>query len=155
MELCFKCFRSFQAYCPGPSGRSEPSFGRRKRSVSESPTEFDGTAEPLIGGDDMEDDDEVSVVNGTVVHDSKVHKNGTKDTDESNADDLEANASEMPEQVREMIEVNQDVHNLLAADQKVIKSLVHFIPCRSSSPVKKCNKTPWPERWLLRRKLSA
>lgn len=122
--------------------------------MSESPTEFDGTAEPLIG-DDMEDDDEVSVVNGTVVHDSKMHKNGTKDTDESNADDLEANASEMPEQVREMIEVNQDVHNLLAADQKVIKSLVPFIHCRSSNHVKKCNKTPLPGRWLLRKKLSA
>lgn len=28
-----------QAYCPGQSGRSEPSFGRRKRSLNETETE--------------------------------------------------------------------------------------------------------------------
>lgn len=102
----------------------------------------------------MDDDDEVSVVNGTVVHDVKVHKNATKNTDESNAEDLEANASEMPEQVREMIEVIKNLQNWLAADQKVIKSLVLFIHYRSSSLVRKCNKTRLPERWLLRKRLS-
>nr|XP_029728746.1 uncharacterized protein LOC109408167 isoform X3 [Aedes albopictus] len=92
------------AYCPGPSGRSEPSFGRRRRSVPENGTDFDGTAEPLTGRDMDDDEDEVSVVNGTVMHDLKVNKNATKDGEESTADDLETNASEMPEQVREMIE---------------------------------------------------
>ncbi|XP_062544649.1 uncharacterized protein LOC134211609 isoform X11 [Armigeres subalbatus] len=91
------------AYCPGPSGRSEPSFGRRRRSVSENPTDFDGTAEPLIG-EEMSDDDEVSIVNGTVIHDTNLNKNETKESVDSNVDDLDANASEMPEQVREMIE---------------------------------------------------
>ncbi|KXJ78612.1 hypothetical protein RP20_CCG004114 [Aedes albopictus] len=95
------------AYCPGPSGRSEPSFGRRRRSVPENGTDFDGTAEPLTGRDMDDDEDEVSVVNGTVMHDLKVNKNATKDGEESTADDLETNASEMPEQVREMIEVFQ------------------------------------------------
>lgn len=95
----------FQAYCPGPSGRSEPSFGRRKRSVEENATEFDGTAEPLIGSD-IDDEDEVSVVNGTVINETKPNKNATKDKDDAEVGDLEANASEMPEQVREMIEVN-------------------------------------------------
>ncbi|XP_021699664.1 uncharacterized protein LOC5570873 isoform X9 [Aedes aegypti] len=92
------------AYCPGPSGRSEPSFGRRRRSVSENPTDFDGTAEPLTSSNTDDDDDEVSIVNGTVIRDTKVLKNGTKDGEDSTGDDLEANASEMPEQVREMIE---------------------------------------------------
>ncbi|XP_038119650.1 uncharacterized protein LOC6030862 isoform X6 [Culex quinquefasciatus] len=91
------------AYCPGPSGRSEPSFGRRKRSVEENATEFDGTAEPLIGSD-IDDEDEVSVVNGTVINETKPNKNATKDKDDAEVGDLEANASEMPEQVREMIE---------------------------------------------------
>ncbi|XP_039448084.1 uncharacterized protein LOC120427296 [Culex pipiens pallens] len=94
------------AYCPGPSGRSEPSFGRRKRSVEENATEFDGTAEPLIGSD-IDDEDEVSVVNGTVINETKPNKNASKDKDDAEVGDLEANASEMPEQVREMIEVFQ------------------------------------------------
>lgn len=33
------CLLKIQAYCPGQSGRSEPSFGRRKRSLNETETE--------------------------------------------------------------------------------------------------------------------
>ncbi|XP_055629056.1 uncharacterized protein LOC129770335 [Toxorhynchites rutilus septentrionalis] len=94
------------AYCPGPSGRSEPSFGRRKRSVSEESTEFDGTAEPLVG-DSIENDDEVAIVNGTLMNDNRTDKNSTNAGDETSANDLDSNGNEMPEHVREMIEVFQ------------------------------------------------
>ncbi|XP_035910357.1 uncharacterized protein LOC118511407 isoform X4 [Anopheles stephensi] len=93
------------AYCPGPSGRSEPSFGRRKRSI-ENATETIGTAEPLVAGSDDQEDDEVSIVNGTMVH-----ENATKDAKEKDAgtgtiaSEAEVTSpGEMPEQVREMIE---------------------------------------------------
>ncbi|XP_058063353.1 uncharacterized protein LOC131213340 [Anopheles bellator] len=106
------------AYCPGPSGRSEPSFGRRKRSL-ENGTEFDGpAAEPLVGGgssqiagDGVNEDGEVLVVNGTVV-------NGSASTVRANPGDASAEANveassasgEMPEQVREMIETRSYRH---------------------------------------------
>lgn len=145
---------SFQAYCPGPSGRSEPSFGRRRRSVPENGTDFDGTAEPLTGRDMDDDEDEVSVVNGTVMHDLKVNKNATKDGEDSTADDLETNASEMPEQVREMIEVIQSLHDNQASIQKVIESLVLFILYRCSNRVKRCSRTRLPGRWWLHKRPS-
>ncbi|XP_055609917.1 uncharacterized protein LOC129756893 isoform X6 [Uranotaenia lowii] len=92
------------AYCPGPSGRSEPSFGRRKRSVSEeSPSEMDGTAESLIG-EDIDEDEDISIVNGTVTHESKVRRNGTFSSEDINPNNIDPNSNEMAEQVREMIE---------------------------------------------------
>lgn len=150
----FYNYEFLQAYCPGPSGRSEPSFGRRRRSVSENPTDFDGTAEPLTSSNTDDDDDEVSIVNGTVIRDTKVLKNGTKDGEDSTGDDLEANASEMPEQVREMIEVIQSIRSILASIQKVIKSLALFTLYRFSNPVKRCNRTRLPGKWLLHKRPS-
>ncbi|XP_049541648.1 uncharacterized protein LOC125954961 [Anopheles darlingi] len=111
------------AYCPGPSGRSEPSFGRRKRSASENGTEFAGTAEPLVGAEgtqvgdndfDVEDqhlaEDEVLVVNGTMVNGSAPVKTKDAPGEGQTAAAVETASTttgEMPEQVREMIEVFQ------------------------------------------------
>ncbi|XP_041770696.1 uncharacterized protein LOC121592890 isoform X5 [Anopheles merus] len=95
------------AYCPGPSGRSEPSFGRRKRSL-ENGTETIGTAEPLVAAspDPADDeDDEVSIVNGTMVNENATSaktRDASGDTITAEADT--ASPTEMPEQVREMIE---------------------------------------------------
>ncbi|XP_055531527.1 uncharacterized protein LOC129722245 isoform X6 [Wyeomyia smithii] len=91
------------AYCPGPSGRSEPSFGRRKRSAPDTPLELDGTAEPLIG-ENLNEEEEISIVNGTVISNNSTNKNSTKEGEKSNPNDVDANAGDMPEQVREMIE---------------------------------------------------
>uniref|UniRef100_A0A8W7P3G9 No mechanoreceptor potential A n=1 Tax=Anopheles coluzzii TaxID=1518534 RepID=A0A8W7P3G9_ANOCL len=96
------------AYCPGPSGRSEPSFGRRKRSL-ENGTETIGTAEPLVAAnpDPADDeDDEVSIVNGTMVNENATSaktRDASGDTITAEADTT--SPTEMPEQVREMIEV--------------------------------------------------
>ncbi|XP_061501925.1 uncharacterized protein LOC1270003 isoform X6 [Anopheles gambiae] len=95
------------AYCPGPSGRSEPSFGRRKRSL-ENGTETIGTAEPLVAAnpDPADDeDDEVSIVNGTMVNENATSaktRDASGDTITAEADTT--SPTEMPEQVREMIE---------------------------------------------------
>ncbi|XP_058121637.1 uncharacterized protein LOC131287104 [Anopheles ziemanni] len=96
------------AYCPGPSGRSEPSFGRRKRSI-ENGTDFAGTAEPLIGVKDLDEDDEVvSIVNATMVNENATNAK-EKDLSSSSTPEVApggeaTSTSEMPEQVREMIE---------------------------------------------------
>lgn len=73
------------AYCQGASGRNEPSFGRRRRSLN-----------------DTDDDNEGSTkINGTlIVSDPK--RNATGDIDD---DDDDENTIDFPEQVREMIEV--------------------------------------------------
>uniref|UniRef100_A0A2C9GRZ8 No mechanoreceptor potential A n=1 Tax=Anopheles arabiensis TaxID=7173 RepID=A0A2C9GRZ8_ANOAR len=98
------------AYCPGPSGRSEPSFGRRKRSL-ENGTETIGTAEPLVAANPDpadDDDDEVSIVNGTMVNENATSaktRDAIGDTITAEADTT--SPTEMPEQVREMIEVFQ------------------------------------------------
>ncbi|XP_040156461.1 uncharacterized protein LOC120896418 isoform X7 [Anopheles arabiensis] len=95
------------AYCPGPSGRSEPSFGRRKRSL-ENGTETIGTAEPLVAANPDpadDDDDEVSIVNGTMVNENATSaktRDAIGDTITAEADTT--SPTEMPEQVREMIE---------------------------------------------------
>uniref|UniRef100_A0AAG5D679 No mechanoreceptor potential A n=1 Tax=Anopheles atroparvus TaxID=41427 RepID=A0AAG5D679_ANOAO len=101
------------AYCPGPSGRSEPSFGRRKRSI-ENGTDFAGTAEPLVAMKDLDEDndDEVSIVNATMVNENAT---SAKDTGSASGTPVigqasggeSTSSSEMPEQVREMIEVFQ------------------------------------------------
>lgn len=76
------------AYCQGASGRNEPSFGRRRRSLN-----------------DTADDNETSAsgkINGTlVISDQK--RNATGDNDDDDEDN--ENSIDFPEQVREMIEV--------------------------------------------------
>lgn len=73
------------AYCQSASGRNEPSFGRRRRSLN-----------------DTADDNEVSEskrINGTLIDGAK-RKNATGDDDDDDEDSID-----FPEQVREMIEV--------------------------------------------------
>uniref|UniRef100_A0A336LTK1 CSON004351 protein n=1 Tax=Culicoides sonorensis TaxID=179676 RepID=A0A336LTK1_CULSO len=72
------------AYCPGPSGRSEPSFGRRRRSINETFT-FEN-----------EDFNE----NSTTIQGQVMERRIDNDIDED--EDVE---ELIPEQVREMIEV--------------------------------------------------
>ncbi|XP_055379401.1 uncharacterized protein LOC129610746 isoform X3 [Condylostylus longicornis] len=69
------------AYCPGPSGRSEPSFGRKRRSINE--TEY------------IED-----ATNSTTELITNTEKNDTKIIENS-----DGNSPDEAEQVREMIEV--------------------------------------------------
>lgn len=86
------------AYCQGASGRNEPSFGRRRRSLND--TDDD---------DDNDDDDDVDAdsnmsesqqINGALIV-SSAKRNGTG-SDDDNDDE---NTIDFPEQVREMIEV--------------------------------------------------
>ena len=83
------------AYCPGPSGRSEQSFGRRKRSANE--TILDEKSETDIS--DNFDDDTISIINATITHDQNSTNKGDSDKELINDELLE------PEHVREMIEV--------------------------------------------------
>ncbi|XP_055917289.1 uncharacterized protein LOC129949703 isoform X1 [Eupeodes corollae] len=76
------------AYCPGPSGRQEPSFGRRRRSLNE--TEVD-----LIEDNSNEEK------NSTLLNSGEFNKTITE-IDEAKSEQIEV---EEPEQVREMIEV--------------------------------------------------
>lgn len=78
------------AYCPGPSGRSEPSFGRRKRDIN-------GTVVSSVDSavNDTDSDDWINV-----------SSTGVDATDSTTANpDGESGTPEVPEQVREMIEV--------------------------------------------------
>lgn len=78
------------AYCPGPSGRSEPSFGRKKREIN-------GT---LIAQATIQlNETELNETQGDTVEVSS-----TDDTTIYNTEDEDI-ASDFPEQVREMIEV--------------------------------------------------
>lgn len=74
------------AYCPGASGRSEPSFGRRKREIN-------GTiiSEGIINGTLPSETTTITIENG----------NKTASSDGDNAED----EVDLQEQVREMIEV--------------------------------------------------
>lgn len=75
------------AYCPGQAGRSEPSFGRRKRSLNET----------------TPDDDE-DRVNGTTI--TTTTTTTAKTTDAVVDDDTKQTTNnDYPEHVREMIEV--------------------------------------------------
>lgn len=71
------------AYCPGQAGRSEPSFGRRRRSLNDTETDTDGDATTTVV---------TQVVNGT-------------GTDVSDDDEKQTTNNDYPEHVREMIEV--------------------------------------------------
>lgn len=77
------------AYCPGPSGRSEPSFGRRKRDVN-------GTVISSTTNDT--DTEEWINVSSTGIESSE------STTTNPDGGEKSTNA-EVPEQVREMIEV--------------------------------------------------
>lgn len=70
------------AYCPGQSGRSEPSFGRRRRSLNDSDTDADDNATTTVV---------TQVVNATA--------------EESVDDEKQTTNNDYPEHVREMIEV--------------------------------------------------
>lgn len=79
------------AYCPGPSGRSEPSFGRRKRDIN-------GTVITSVDSS-VNDTDTEEWIN--------VSSTGLESTDSTtaNPDGEPSPNPEDPEQVREMIEV--------------------------------------------------
>ncbi|XP_016979520.1 uncharacterized protein LOC108044866 isoform X4 [Drosophila rhopaloa] len=89
------------AYCPGPAGRQEPSFGRRRRSLNTT-EEPEPEALALEGSSQMEAStlDEVTVVNSTTVSATL----GQAPVNETQTGDKTKEAEE-PEQVREMIEV--------------------------------------------------
>lgn len=74
------------AYCQGASGRNEPSFGRRRRSLNETDS----------------DTSESKKVNGTLIA-TGPKRNATGDDDDD--DDIDDETVDFPEHVREMIEV--------------------------------------------------
>lgn len=84
------------AYCQSGSGRSEPSFGRRKREINE--TLY------LEGGNNSTEEDDSSMENNTIVSFPKTIDTAIKikPIEDSDEDEKE---SESPEFVREMIEV--------------------------------------------------
>lgn len=84
------------AYCQGASGRSEPSFGRRRRSLNDTDDDADADDDDADGNDTKMS--ETHKVNGTLIV-SSAKRNGTGD------DDDDENTIDFPEQVREMIEV--------------------------------------------------
>ncbi|EDW77105.2 uncharacterized protein Dwil_GK22105 [Drosophila willistoni] len=92
------------AYCPGPAGRQEPSFGRRRRSlnVTENITEQAPEAQALEGINQLDaDGDDITIVNSTTV--SATLGQGQFNNDTQMGEKPKEN--EEPEQVREMIEV--------------------------------------------------
>ncbi|KAH8336923.1 hypothetical protein KR059_008548, partial [Drosophila kikkawai] len=89
------------AYCPGPAGRQEPSFGRRRRSLNVTEESTEPEALALEGGGvNQLETDEVTVVNSTTVSATM----GQASLNETQVGEKSKEAEE-PEQVREMIEV--------------------------------------------------
>jgi len=91
------------AYCPGPAGRQEPSFGRKRRSlnITEIPE-----AQALEGVNQLDagNSEEVIVVNSTTV--SATSGGGPFNATQEREKSKEV---EEPEQVREMIEVTNEL----------------------------------------------
>lgn len=77
------------AYCPGQSGRSEPSFGRRRRSLND-------TEEAISDGDATEV--VTSVINSTDSNDKST-------VNAVDGEEKQTTNNDYPEHVREMIEV--------------------------------------------------
>lgn len=86
------------AYCSGGTGRSEPSFGRRRRDVLENDT--------------IAEENEISTITENNVNDTSLVLNSTIVGDSDNAEE-----EEEEEHVREMIEV----------DLKKMKFIILFI----------------------------
>lgn len=89
------------AYCQGASGRNEPSFGRRRRSLND--TDDDATATDADDSDGDNNMSESQQINGTLIA-SNTKRNATNN-DADGDDDDDENTIDFPEQVREMIEV--------------------------------------------------
>lgn len=75
------------AYCSGGTGRSEPSFGRRRRDVSENDT--------------IVEENEISTITESNINDTSPMLNSTVVEDSNDAEE-----EEEEEHVREMIEVD-------------------------------------------------
>lgn len=86
------------AYCPGPAGRQEPSFGRRRRSLNETEVEEQVPEPQALEGESVLED--VTLVNSTTVSATL----GQAPLNETQVGE-KAKEPEEPEQVREMIEV--------------------------------------------------
>lgn len=89
------------AYCNSGTGRSEPSFGRKKREVNATLIEIEGS-NSTVSNNTVEGNDTVS--NDTVAYQ-------TPDPQQQPVED-EKEPPEFPEYVREMIEVWTFVSNL-------------------------------------------
>lgn len=96
------------AYCTSNTGRSEPSFGkRRRRSLNDTDSDLDN----------MLDGNSTVVVNATAVN----FIAQLNDTDEDNFEtNVESDQSEFPEHVREMIEVFDSREELQMEARKII-----------------------------------
>lgn len=92
------------AYCQGASGRNEPSFGRRRRSLNDTDDEA-ATTDADDDDDGMGDSNmsESQRINGTLIVSNSKQRNATGSDDDD--DDNDENSIDFPEQVREMIEV--------------------------------------------------
>lgn len=100
------------AYCNSGTGRSEPSFGRKKRSIAEIGPGND-TARNILEEQDLENDEDdnstvVTVRSTDILNETKLEKDITKKNEtglDTDNDDIEKDSPEYPEYVREMIEV--------------------------------------------------
>lgn len=81
------------AYCPGQAGRSEPSFGRRRRSINDTATDVDAANGDSVNGTDP------SFPTTTSERDS------LKSDVEEDVEEKQTTNNDYPEHVREMIEV--------------------------------------------------
>lgn len=107
------------AYCPGQAGRSEPSFGRRRRSLN-------GTDEP-----DSDADSSSQVVTAVL--------NGTDNNDKPtvaavDGDEKQTTNNDYPEHVREMIEVFESRDEMQTDSSSVPRKLMAPVQTICLSP---------------------